>query len=58
MGGSLLHPKYSLSLPILDQGSVYGMKFFPHGKEGEKALVGGAYLSSLGNLEGEEPQSF
>ena len=55
MGGSLPHPRCSLSLPILDQVSVYGMKIFPHRKEGEKALAGGAHLSSLGNLEGEEP---
>ena len=47
-----------LGLPILDQGTVYGLEFFPHRKEGEKALAGSAHLSSLGNLEGEKPYSF
>ena len=58
MGGSFLHPRYSLGLSFLDQGSYYRMKFLPHRKEGEKALAGSAHLSSLGNLEGEELYSF
>ena len=36
-----------------------GLNFFFDRKEGKKALAGGAaHLSSLGNLEGEEPYSF
>ena len=57
MRGSILHPRYSLGLPILDQGSDYRMEFLPYRKEGEKALASSAHLSSLGNLEGDEPYS-
>ena len=44
MGGSILHSRYNLGLPILDQGSDYKMEFLPHRKEGKKALAGNAHF--------------
>ena len=58
MGGPLFHPRYSLGLALLNQGTVFCLGIFPHKEEGTKAMEGGAHLSSLGNLEGEEPNRF
>ena len=58
MGGPLFHPRHSLGLALLDQGTVYGLGVFPYKEEGKKAMDGFAYLFSLGNLEGEEPNRF
>ena len=46
-----------LGLSLLDKGLILGLVVFPHKEEAKKFMEGGAPLSNMGNLEGNEPYS-